>query len=485
MSVRVRFAPSPTGYLHVGGLRTALYNYLFARQQGGVFVLRIEDTDRNRYVEGAVENLIKSLRWCGLDFDEGPGKEGEYGPYIQSERLDMYRKFAQQLLDNGQAYYAFDTPEELEAMREEQRARKVPSVYYDRENMRNSLSQSAEDVATWIAEGAPYVVRLKVPDQEVFVMQDLLRGQVEFRREHVDDQILMKSDGYPTYHLASVVDDHHMNITHIIRGEEWLSSVPKHLVMYNYFGWEVPKMIHLPLLLNKDRSKLSKRQNDVAVEDYRGHGYQPEALNNFVALLGWSPGDDREFFNMEGLLEAFSIERLNKSGAVFEVDKLNWLNKKHIHSMSLETLADQARPLLEEAGHEIPSQEYLLQTLGLLQERLARVQDVVEMGAYFFQDPTEYDAKTVKKRWKEHSPDLARGFADKLEALAPFHAASIEEALQAFATEQESKTGPIIVATRLSVSGVGGGPSLYEMLETLGQEVVVRRLRKAADTLQK
>lgn len=485
MTVRVRFAPSPTGYLHVGGLRTALYNYLFARKHGGKFILRIEDTDRNRYVEGAIENLIKSLRWCGLDFDEGPGAEGEVGPYIQSERLEMYQKFAQQLIDNGQAYYAFDTAEELQAMREKQEAAKVPSVQYDRENMRNSLSHSADEVQKWMDEGQPHVVRLKIPDQDVFQMHDLVRGDIEFRREHVDDQVLLKSDGFPTYHLASVVDDHHMGITHIIRGEEWLSSVPRHLVMYNYFGWEVPKMVHLPLLLNKDKSKLSKRQNDVAVEDYLKKGYQADALVNFVALLGWNPGDDREEFTMDELVEAFSVERINKSGAVFEIDKLNWFNKRRVHGLSVETLAEQARPYLEEAGFDIPSEEYLLTVMGLLQERLGFVHEAATLGSYFFQDPDAYDPKAVKKRWKANSSDLAREFATTLESLDNFDAAGIEAALQAFAEEREMKAGPMFIVSRLSVSGMSGGPDLFPMMATVGQEAVVRRLRLAADRLAK
>lgn len=486
MTVRVRFAPSPTGFLHVGGLRTALYNYLFARKHQGVFILRIEDTDRSRYVEGAVENLIDSLRWCGLDFDEGPGKEGHCGPYVQSERLDIYQRFAQQLLDQGLAYYAFDTADELDVMREAQRIAGVPSVYYDRDQMRNSLRCSPEQVQTWMAEGQPYVIRLKIPDdRDVFVMHDLIRGTIEFQREHVDDLVILKSDGYPTYHLASVIDDHHMKITHIIRGEEWLSSVPKHLVLYEYFGWEVPQMVHLPLLLNQDRSKLSKRQNDVAVEDYKRQGFQPEALVNFVALLGWGPGDNREEFTMDELIEAFSLERINKSGAVFDLDKLNWLNRRQLHTMPIAKLAAQVRPYLEQAGFAIPSEAFLQNMMGLLQERLNAIQDVVELSTYFFKDPQEYDPQTVKKRWKSGSPDIVNMLADHLEQVESFDAASIEKAVEAIAVAKELNSGPVVISTRLAISGLGGGPSLYDMMTILGRETCVRRLRNAAQRLPK
>ena len=285
-TVRVRFAPSPTGYLHVGGLRTALYNFLYARKMGGSFLLRIEDTDRARYVEGAVENLVQSLAWAGLRYDEGPGKEGNVGPYVQSERLALYRTHVDRLLKSGNAYYAFDTPEELDAMRKEQEQRRL-SPKYDR----RALKLTPEEIERKLGEGCPYVVRLKVPEAETIAFDDCVRGRVEFSGVQIDDQVLLKSDGYPTYHLANVVDDHLMGITHVIRGEEWLSSTPKHVLLYHFFGWDLPVFAHLPLLLNADKSKLSKRQGDVSVEDYRLKGYLPEALVNFVALLGWNPGD--------------------------------------------------------------------------------------------------------------------------------------------------------------------------------------------------
>ena len=323
---RVRFAPSPTGYLHVGGLRTALYNYLFAKRNNGTFVLRIEDTDRNRYVEGAVENLIKALNWAGLNYDEGPEVGGNFGPYLQSERLDIYKKYADELIEKGKAYYCFCTPERLKSLKEEQEKQKLPQAKYDK----HCLHLSKEEIANNLAAGIAKVVRLNVEQNHTIKFDDIIREHVEFESNNVDDQVLIKSDGYPTYHLANVVDDHLMKITHVIRGEEWLSSTPKHVLLYDAFGWERPIFAHLPLLLNPDRSKLSKRQGDVAVEDYRDKGYLKDALINFVALLGWNAGDDKEFYYMDELIYSFSLERVNKAGAVFDLQKLNWLNAEHL-----------------------------------------------------------------------------------------------------------------------------------------------------------
>ena len=337
--VRVRFAPSPTGYLHVGGLRTALYNYLFARKNNGKFILRIEDTDRNRYVEGAVEKLISSLKWCGLEYDEGPDVEGQYGPYMQSERLALYKQHAQQLVDAGKAYYCFCTPERLEALREDQQRRKLPQAKYNK----LCLSLSKKEIDEKLSSGIQHVIRLNVePDQKI-IFDDIIRGKIEFESNNVDDQVLIKGDGYPTYHLANVVDDHLMEISHVIRGEEWLSSTPKHVLLYNFFGWEKPHFAHLPLLLNPDRSKLSKRQGDVAVEDYRDKGYLKDALVNFVALLGWNAGDDQEFYYIDELIQKFSLEKVNKSGAVFDLEKLNWLNAEHLRKKSNDELLKMLR----------------------------------------------------------------------------------------------------------------------------------------------
>jgi len=314
-AVRVRFAPSPTGYLHVGGLRTALFNFLFARHSGGKFILRIEDTDRARYVEGAVDNLINTLRWAGLDYDEGPSAGGELGPYVQSERLEIYDEHVRILLESGAAYRCFCSPERLETMRKEQEKKKLQPKYD-----RTCLRLSPKEIEDNLTANKPFVVRMKVPDDATIRFSDIVRGEVEFSTERVDDQVLLKSDGYPTYHLANVVDDHLMKISHVIRGEEWLPSTPKHVLLYEAFGWEMPVFAHLPLLLNPDRSKLSKRQGDVAVEDYRDKGYLKEALVNFVALLGWNPGDAREIFSLKELEKEFSLDKVNKSGAVFNVE---------------------------------------------------------------------------------------------------------------------------------------------------------------------
>lgn len=324
--IRVRYAPSPTGYIHIGNLRTALYNYLFARHQKGDFILRIEDTDRTRYVPGAVENLISTLDWAGLDYDEGPVKGGQYGPYMQSERLDIYKKHADYLIENKKAYHCFCTPERLSALREEQQKQKVAYAKYDK----HCLHFSEEETKKNLADGIPCVIRLNVEPGSTIKFKDYIRDEVEFSSDVIDDQILIKSDGFPTYHLANVVDDHLMKISHVIRGEEWLPSTPKHILLYEAFGWELPVFAHLPLLLNPDRSKLSKRQGDVAVEDYKKKGYLKEALLNFIALLGWTAGDDKEIYDMDGLISSFSLDRVNKSGAIFDMDRLNWLNAEHL-----------------------------------------------------------------------------------------------------------------------------------------------------------
>ena len=349
--IRVRFAPSPTGFLHVGGLRTALFNYLFARHNNGVFILRIEDTDRTRYVEGATENLISILHWCGLDYDEGPYldeqgriyQKGDYGPYIQSQRIEIYKKFAEELLKNGYAYRCFCTPQRLEELRKTQLLNKQPPMY---DRFCRNLSQKESDER---AKSEPYTIRLKVPDEEI-VVKDLLRGEVKFDGRLIDDQILLKSDGYPTYHLANVVDDHLMEITHVIRGEEWLSSTPKHILLYKYFGWETPKFVHLPLLLSPDRSKLSKRSGDVSVEDYKKEGYLPEAIINYVALLGFSTEDSQQFFTKEELIQKFTLERCSESPAIFDKQKLLWMNSEYIRKTDIERLYIYTKTFLEQAG---------------------------------------------------------------------------------------------------------------------------------------
>ncbi len=482
--VRVRFAPSPTGYLHVGGLRTALYNYLFAKQQGGTFVLRIEDTDRTRLVEGAVENLIDALNWAGVSFDEGPGKDGGYGPYIQSERLEIYQRHAQQLLDQGDAYYAFDTADELTKMRRRQEADKLPTKY-DRLAMRNQFTMSPDAVSAALL--GDYVVRLKVPAGEEVAFDDLVRDRVSFQSDVIDDQVLLKSDGYPTYHLANVVDDHLMAITHVIRGEEWLPSVPKHLLLYRAFGWTAPVMAHLPLLLNPDRSKLSKRQGDVSVEDYRAKGYLPEALDNFVALLGWHPSDERELFTLAELADAFQLNRVSKAGAVFDIAKLDWLNTQYLRLLPAADLRAKLESVLDAAnftGAERHDAAYLDLVIELMRERVRKVEEFYSFSHYFFRDPTGYDPTGVEKRWKpDETGNLIVALRDRLADLPDFEPTAIETALRHTAEANGVGAGALIHPARLALSGETQGPGLFELIAALGRDRVVRRLARAVETL--
>ena len=479
--VRVRFAPSPTGYLHVGGLRTALYNYLFAKKNNGKFILRIEDTDRNRFVEGAVENLIETLKWAGLDYDEGPDKDGGRGPYVQSERLEIYRKYADQLMAEGKAYRCFCTPERLQKLREEQQRLKLPQAKYDK----HCLHLSKEEIERNLAEGKPYVIRLNVQPGEKIAFDDIVRGRVEFDRETIDDQILIKSDGYPTYHLANVVDDYLMGITHVIRGEEWLSSTPKHVLLYEYLGWRLPKFAHLPLLLNPDRSKLSKRQGDVAVEDYRAKGYLKEALINFVALLGWSTSDNREIFTLEELVNEFSLERVHKSGAIFNIEKLNWLNAEHLRKKSNDELLAMLRDELKKSKYADAelSDEYLLGVIEAMKERVSFVREFIENCPYFYERPTDYDPNVVKKRWKDDSAELLNEFVRKIESLENPTKEDYEHALAEIAEEREIGKGRIIHPLRLAVSGVGIGPGVFDLVYILGKDEVIERIKIALEKI--
>lgn len=479
-NIRVRFAPSPTGYLHVGGLRTALYNYLFARKNGGTFILRIEDTDQTRYVEDAEEKLIAALRWAGLRYDEGPDIGGPMKPYRQSERTALYREHALRLVDAGHAYYAFDTPEELEEMRKRQEAAGLPKKYD-----RRALSLSPDEVKAKLAAGLPSVIRMKIPDGATVVFDDLVRGRVEFSTDQLDDQILLKSDGFPTYHLANVVDDHLMEISHVIRGEEWLPSTPKHVLLYQYFGWTMPQFAHLPLLLNPDRSKLSKRQGDVATEDYRDKGYLPEALVNFVALLGWNPGDERELFTLEELTKEFSLERVGKSGAIFNIEKLNWMNAEHLRRKSAAEILPLLRHALAEsefAGQEFPD-EYLVGIITAMRERVSFVRDFVEKCPYFFRRPSAYDPDVVKKRWKKETPAYLRALVEEFSKLGNATKEEYEAALHRVAETLKIKNSELIHPLRLAVSGMGAGPGVYDILALLGKEESIRRITKALETL--
>lgn len=488
--VRVRFAPSPTGLLHIGGLRTALYNYLIARKQGGAFILRIEDTDQERYVEGAEADIIDSLLWVGLQYDEGPPMGGPYAPYHQSQRKEIYERYARQLIEAGHAYYAFDTPAELEAMRERVQKSGNPSPKYDavtRMSMKNSITLPAEEVKRRLDAGEEYVVRLNVPLRETVRFQDQIRDWVSFDTSTLDDQVLIKSDGLPTYHLANVVDDHLMKITHVIRGEEWLPSTPKHILLYRYLGWTPPQFAHLPLIMSPSGGKLSKRNAEqlgipVSVRQYREAGYEPQALLNFLAFLGWNPGTDQEVFSLGELVDAFSIERVGSSSVQFNLDKLRWYNEQFIRQLSPEELAEKARPYLALRGYH-PSDDYLRSVAVLMQERITFVKDLAANSTYFFEDPQGYDPDGVKKRWKEDSAELLSAYADRLEVISPFKAETVDTALRELAEERGAGAGRIIHPVRLALSGVTRGPGLFEMMEVLGKETCVRRIRRAVDVL--
>lgn len=474
MSVRTRFAPSPTGYLHVGGLRTALYAFLFAKQNNGTFILRIEDTDQSRKVEGATEKLIEALHWAGVDFAEGPGKDGKFGPYIQSQRLKIYHEHAARLVSEGKAYHCFCTAERLDSLRA------AGGTMYDR-HCRNIPTAEAQQR---VAAGEPNVVRMKIPDDGELTFHDEVRGDVTFAFATLDDQVLLKTDGFPTYHLAVVVDDHTMEISHVIRGEEWLPSTPKHILLYQYFGWNIPKFAHLPLLLNPDKSKLSKRQGDVAVEDYRAKGYLKEALVNFVAFLGWNPGDEREIFSMDELVKDFSIERVGKAGAVFNIEKLNWMNQQHMKNLPNTELLPLLKPMFTEKGWSSASDTYLMDVIGLLKERVVLLPDFVSTSGYFFEDPTSYDETAKAKNWKPETPAHLTALNEALKRSEKFDAAAIESALRSTAESFQAGAGKLIHPMRLALSGVSNGPSLFHMAEVLGRERVVRRIENALRSIQ-
>lgn len=485
MTVRVRFAPSPTGLLHIGGLRTALYNYLLARRHGGQFILRIEDTDQERYVEGAEPDILASLHWAGLAVDEGPEQGGPHAPYHQSQRRAYYAGAAQRLLEAGHAYLAFDTPEELEA----RRAAAPDGFKVDaatRATLRNSLTLPPAEVARLQAEGVPHVLRLLVPPGETVRFHDAIRGSVAFQTDQLDDQVLLKSDGLPTYHLANVVDDHAMGITHVVRGEEWLPSTPKHLLLYRFLGWSPPQMAHLPLILSPSGGKLSKRNAEamgipVSVRQYREAGYEPEALLNFLAFLGWNPGTEQEVFTLDELVEAFSLERVGSSGVQLNLDKLRWYNQQHLRRLPPEVLAARARQAVE-AAHGPVDPAYLRAVAALMQERLEFAADLAALD-YLFEDPGAYDEAGVQKRWKPQSARLAAAYADALEALPDFGAEQAEAALRALAEAEGVGAGQLIHPARLALTGVTVGPGLFELMALLGRAACVRRLRAAAERL--
>ena len=473
---RVRFAPSPTGFLHVGGLRTALYNWAFARATGGTFLLRIEDTDRSRLVDGAVENLLDSLQWSGVEADEGPHKPGAFGPYVQSERLSIYREHVDKLVKEGKAYPCFTTSVELTEMRERQIAAGENPRYDGRDR-----DLDPQEAQRRISAGEPHVIRLKVPKSVDVTFEDVVRSTVTINTDVVDDQVLMKSDGFPTYHLAAVVDDHLMEITHVIRGEEWLSSTPKHILLNRAFGWEPPKYAHLPLIVNESKKKLSKRDGDVSVESYRENGFSAVGLVNFLALLGWSAGDDKEFYeNLEDLAQAFSLERISKSPAVFDVPKLKHVNSLHLRAMPATEIANELAPFFQKAKLPQPSSEELLKVIEVMRERAVVYSDFVDSCSYFYEAPATYDEKALKKRWKEDSPKLLLAYRAKLET-CDWNVENLEAELRSVTEAAECGAGRLIHPVRLAVSGVGGGPSLFDMLVLIGRDECLQRIDTAVE----
>jgi len=471
--IRVRFAPSPTGYLHIGGLRTALYDFLFARNQKGKFILRIEDTDRSRYVEGAVENLISSLHRLGIDIDEGPGIGGDLGPYIQSQRLELYQKEAQRLLEEGNAYRCFCTPDTLAAMREQQQANKE-FVKYDR----RCLRLSPQEVEAKLARGEAHVIRLKMPDDHKFSFDDLIRGRVEMDSAQSDDQVLIKSDGFPTYHLAAVVDDHYMQISHVIRGEEWLSSTPKHLWLYRCLDWQPPLWVHLPLILNPDRSKLSKRMNDVSVDSYLQKGYLKEALLNFVALLGWHSADDRELYSLDELCQEFSLQRVNKAGAVFDLTKLDWMNGHYLRNLPLEEILNRCLPFFEAAGIALPERSKLELIIATARERCTLLSEIVDYSRMFLCPAALTDRDQALLRTGD-SQRVLNWFAHALSALESLEPEAVDALVKAGINTLGLKGKAFYSPLRLALIHQIHGPELPATLAILGVPESVKRLREA------
>tara|TARA_B110000240_G_C13503852_1_gene455139 strand:+ start:889 stop:2412 length:1524 start_codon:yes stop_codon:yes gene_type:complete len=500
-SIRVRFAPSPTGPLHIGGVRTALYNYLFAKKHKGKIILRVEDTDQSRFVKGAEDYIIKSLNWCGINFDESIVSGGNFGPYRQSDRKSLYLEYANQLVKNNFAYYAFDTSEELVEMRDNMKKAGVPSPQYNsitRKNMQNSLSLSEDEVNKRITKGDDYVIRIKMPRNEEVKINDLIRGWVSVNSNNMDDKVIFKSDGMPTYHLANVVDDYLMKISHVIRGEEWLPSAPLHVLLYRYLGWKdkMPEFAHLPLILKPDgNGKLSKRDGDrlgfpvFPIEwknpetgdissGYRESGYFPSAFINMLSFLGWNPGTTQEIFSMPELIDTFSLERVGKAGAKFDFDKTRWFNQQYLRAKSSEELSEKLQEILKKQGI-VKDNKFVAQVCEQLKERATFVNDMWREGKYYFEAPNEYDPKTVRKKWKEDTPLLLMEFKNKLELISDFSSENIEFSFKEYLQEKDIGMGKLLPAFRLSLTGVGMGPSLFDIAALLGKKETIFRIESA------
>lgn len=484
MSVRVRFAPSPTGYVHIGGLRTALYNYLFAKKQGGKYILRVEDTDRTRYVEGAVEGMIEAVQWAGVMHDEGPMLEdgklvqrGDYGPYIQSERLDIYNKHIEELLEKGHAYYCFCSKERLDKVRDEQKKQGLTPKYDG-----HCRAISLEEARKRVASGEDHVVRLKLPENKDITFHDIVRGTVTMNTNDLDDQVLIKADGFPTYHFAVIVDDHFMGITHIVRGEEWLPSTPKHVFLYEAFGWEAPEYVHLPNILNKSKKKLSKRHGDVAVQDFKAKGYLPEALVNYIALVGWTPEGNEEIMSMEEMIEKFSFERVSKSGGVFDVDKLNWVNSHYIKGADLDRLTKLCMPYLIEGGliaedKSDEKYEWVRRIVKTSQERIEYLAQIVEYAKSFFDEEVKLESDDVKDvLQKEHVGELLNIFKEKVEAAEEINDEFGKKVFKMIQKDTGIKGKNLYMPIRAALTGQLHGPDIDQVIVILGRDTLIRRV---------
>ncbi|MCC9042123.1 glutamate--tRNA ligase [Myroides sp. M-43] len=497
--VRVRFAPSPTGPLHIGGVRTALFNYLFAKKHNGVFYIRIEDTDQNRFVPGAEAYILEALEWLGISPDETIGKNEKFGPYRQSERKELYKQYADQLIENGWAYYAFDTAEELDELRKVAEAEGKTFIYNhtNREQLSTSIKLSKDEVATKIANGDAYVIRFKTPVGETLHLKDIIRGDIKFETSLLDDKVLYKSDGMPTYHLANIVDDHLMETSHVIRGEEWLPSMPLHELLYKAFGWEAPEFAHLPLILKPvGNGKLSKRDGDKLgfpvfpldwqdptsgekSSGYRERGFYPETVVNFLALLGWNDGTDQEIFSLEELVEKFDLTRVHKAGAKFDPEKNKWFNQHYLKLQSDADLAVAYQAILKEKGIDA-SDAYVEKVVGLIKERATFVVDFYELSDFFFVKPTEYDAKALKN-WKEDTSDIMNQVAAVIKSIESFEAKNIETIVKDWINEQGIGMGKVMQPLRLSLVGAVKGPDLFDIIEMIGKEETIERLAIAVE----
>ena len=494
--VRVRFAPSPTGPLHIGGVRTALFNYLFAKKHGGDFLLRIEDTDQTRYVEGAETYIIEALNWLNIPFDEGPGKEKDCRPYRQSERKNLYKQYADALIESGNAYYAFDTAEELDAHRKDHEAKGKTFIYnwHNRLKLKNSLVFSAEETQRKIDNGEEYVIRFKSPENETLQLNDIIRGEMQVETSILDDKVLFKSDGMPTYHLANIVDDHLMKITHVIRGEEWLPSLALHVLLYRAFGWEAPKFAHLPLILKPTgNGKLSKRDGDKMgfpvfplqwktadgeeFSGYREDGYLPEAVVNMLAFLGWNPGTEQEIFNLEELVEAFELERVHKAGAKFDPEKTKWFQHQYLQKVDDEILAKDFEKYLGEKNVSIALN--LTKIVTLLKERATFVSDLWEQGSFFFEAPDSYDAKAADKAFKTETPELLQKVVSIINATEDFSAENLSEKVKGWITAENIGFGKVMMPLRLALVGEMKGPDVFDILSILGKDESISRIEKA------